>query len=144
MDKHDLIKSAQKLQQPDETAAKEFSQKMDHIVAEVNRQMGQRPDLERLIGQDNVSMMQDNHHNFAHFMESLFYEYRPEVLVETVLWAMRAYLAHGFKLTYWPAELNTFIEVLQQELSADSFQAVYPFYNWITINIPICIKINEE
>jgi hypothetical protein len=40
---------------------------------------------------------------------------------------MRAYLAHGFKLTYWPAELNTFIEVLQQELSADSFQAVIRF-----------------
>jgi hypothetical protein len=42
-------------------------------------------------------------------MVSLFGDYHPEVLVETVLWVFRAYRSHGFKLTYWPAQLDMWV-----------------------------------
>lgn len=144
MNKANLIESAKKLSQPTDTATAEYSQKMERIAAEVNSLMKARPDLDRLIGPDNVAMMEDNHRNFARFTESLFLEFNPEVLVETVIWAISAYKAHGFKLTYWPAELDKFIEVLRGELSPEAFESIHPIYKWITVNIPICLKLSEE
>ncbi len=87
--------------------------------------------------------MEDNTRNFTRFMESLFYAYKPEIFVETVLWAVRTYRAHGFPQVYWPANLGTFIEVNHEALSASAFAEIYPFYRWITVNIPVFFVINE-
>ncbi len=143
MERSILVESAKRLTQPQESAAKEFTEKIDRIASDLNQKMKNRPDLENLIGENNSSMMENDHHNFTRFMESIFYRYQAEVFVETVLWAMRSYMAHGFKQTYWSAELDYAIEILRNELSAEAFESVYPFYNWIAINIPICMKINE-
>jgi hypothetical protein len=106
--------------------------------------MSKRTDLEKLIGKGNQCMAEDNNRNFARFMESLFYNYRPDVFVETVLWVFRAYRSHGFQTTYWPANLNTWIENLKKTLSPEAFNAIYPFYNWLIVNIPIFVKLSDE
>ena len=139
-----LLKSAQTLTQPPEPAAEEFSQKAERLAAAVNQALLGRTDLESLIGQGNSAMMQDNTRNFVRFMESLFGEYQPETLVETVLWVFRAYRSHGFQLTFWSAHLDTWVETLRTELSNESFEAVYPFYHWLIVHIPVFITLSDK
>jgi hypothetical protein len=76
-------------------------------------------------------------------MLSLFSDYQPAVFVETVLWVFRAYRSHGFQTTYWAANLNIWVDLLQKELSEDAWQQIYPFYNWLIVNIPVFTAITD-
>ena len=141
--KDQLLQAAKTLRQPKESAAAEFSRKRDQLAAKGNQMLADRSDLEKLVGKGNQQMAEDNNRNFARFMESMFSAYAPEVLVETVLWVFRAYRSHGFQTTYWPANLNIWVEMLKQELSNEAFEEIYPFYHWLIVNIPIFVKCTE-
>ncbi len=143
MNKDYLMQSAAELVQPSAEAASEYEQKRDSLADEHNRQMGARPDLEKLIGPDNRTMMEDNSRNFCRFMGSMYRAYEPEILVETVLWVFRAYRAHGFKTAYWPAHLDTFVDIARNQLSAQTFASIYPFMNWMITNIPVFVAITD-
>jgi len=88
-------------------------------------------------------MAEDNNRNFPRFMTSLFLDYKPEVIVETVLWVFRAYRSHGFQTTYWAANLNIWVELLKKELTPEAFKEIYPFYNWLIVNIPVFVSITD-
>ena len=143
MKKEELIESAGMLKQPSAQAADEYNQKSDQLAAQMNLMMGRRPDVEYMTG-GNSPMMADNHRNHARFMASLFIMYSPTVLVDTVLWVFRAYRSHGFQLTYWPAQLDTWVEILRQDLSAGTFEDVYPFYNWMIVNQPAFASLSDS
>ncbi len=136
MNRTDLIKTAIKLKQVDAKYAKEFSTKMEVLVGKMNTVMEARPDLAEMVGKNNVAMMKDNHANHARFLESIFYQHSPEILVDTVLWVFRAYIARNFSSTYWAAQLNTWLVIYKKELSKECYEAIYPYYNWMQINIP--------
>ena len=136
MTRDDLIVTAERLSQPSPDAAAEYMGKRDLLAAELNRMMVARPDVERLVGQGNIPMMEDNHRNHARFMAALFMNYRGEVLVDTVLWVFRAYRSHNFNLIYWPAQLDTWVELLRAHLSPSAFDEIYPFYEWMILNQP--------
>jgi hypothetical protein len=110
----------------------------------VSGRMLAREDLESLIGAGNSDMMCDNHRNHARFMNSLFKMYTPEMLAETILWVFRAYRAHGFRLTYWPAQLDTWVLVMKDQLSAVSLEEIYPYYAWMLINQASFAELSEE
>ena len=139
-----LVESATQLRQPAAASADEFESLRDGLAEELNRLMAARPDLEKLIGPDNLAMMQDNSRNFCRFMGAMFHAYEPEVLVQTVLWVFRAYRAHGFATTYWPANIDTFVEILRQRLSPSVYGEVYPFFRWLLVNIPVFVRISDE
>lgn len=139
-----LLESAGRLVQPEGSCAGEFSSKRDQLAAMGNQIMAQRPDLEALVGKGNAPMAEDNNRNFARFMESMFSSYDPAVLVETVLWVFRTYRSHGFQTTYWEVNLTTWIEMLKKELSAQAFEAVYPFYNWLKVNVPVFTQLTDN
>lgn len=143
MNQEMLLSSARKLIQPNATAADEFEQKQIELGEKHNQRMGARPDLERLIGTDNLAMMEDNTRNFCRFMGTMFHTYEPTVLVETVLWVFRAYRSHGFNTTFWPAHIDTFIESTRFELTPATFDAVYPFFEWLIVNIPAFVAITD-
>lgn len=121
----------------------EFSQKRDELAALGNQAMAERPDLDKLVGRENRPMAEDNNRNFARFMESMLLEFDPEVLVETVLWVFRSYRAHGFQPVYWAANLNTWVGHLKQELSKETYDAIYPYFNWLIVNIPVFVKLTD-
>lgn len=91
-----------------------------------------------------MNLMKDNHANHVRFMTSVFKNYNPEVLVETVLWVFRAYRSHHFSTNYWAAQLNTWLEILKQELSSKSFEEIKPYYVWMQTNIPVFVAISDE
>ncbi|WP_273266591.1 hypothetical protein [Flexistipes sinusarabici] len=142
--KQQLLNSAKKLQQPSESAATEFSHKREQLAVKGSQLLSERNDMEKLVGKGNKQMSEDNNKNFARFMESMFSGYDPNVLVETVLWVFRAYRSHGFQTTYWAANLNIWIEMLKNEMSEETFNELYPFYNWLVVNIPVFVKLTDE
>ena len=71
MTKQELIDTAKTLQPPSTDAASESAAKNDQMAARINVLMEARPDLTRLIGEDNLEMMRDNHRNHARFISSL-------------------------------------------------------------------------
>lgn len=144
MNKEHLLKTAGQLLQVSIKSVEEFSSKRDYLVNLMNQAMLLRPDLVAIVGDGNVEMMKDNHANHARFLESIFVQHQPEVLVDTVLWVFRAYRSRNFASTYWAAQLNTWIEIYRKELSPECFSEVYPYYNWMQINIPIFNKLAED
>lgn len=144
MDRNDLIKTAEKLKQVSLKSAAEYNSKMDALVALMNQKMENRPDLLDMVGAGNVEMMKDNHANHARFLESIFKQHSPEILTDTVLWVFRAYRSRNFSSTYWAAQLNTWIEIYKKELSPECFQEIYPYYNWMQINIPTFNQLAED
>ena len=77
-------------------------------------------------------------------MLSIFTDFNPKVLVEKVLWVFRAYRSHGFQTTYWAANLNIWVDLIRQELSESAYNEIYPFYNWLIVNIPVFVKLSDE
>lgn len=144
MNRDELINTATALKQVSAKSAAEFGAKRETLVAQINAIMTNRPDLTDMVGAGNVEMVKDNHANHARFLESIFAQYSPEVLVDTVLWVFRAYRSRNFSSTYWAAQLNTWIEIYKKELSPECFQEVYPYYNWMQINIPIFNQLAED
>jgi hypothetical protein len=144
MERDDLIATAQKLPQVNEKSANEYGSKRDYLVEILNMKMMARADITDMVGPNNIEMMKDNHANHARFLESIFLQHSAEILTDTVLWVFRAYRARNFKSTYWAAQLNGWIEIYKKELSDECFRAVYPYYYWMQINIPIFVKLADE
>jgi hypothetical protein len=144
MDIEFLLQTAKRLQQPSAAAASEFESSRDSLAEELNILMSRRPDLERLIGPDNIEMMQDNSRNFCRFMSTMFTAFEPEVLTQTALWVFRAYRSHGFKTTYWAANLDTFVQIARDQITPDNFKEIYPFFQWLIVNIPVFVQISND
>lgn len=144
MDKTFLLDSAVKLKSVTEVSAAENYQKTELLIAQMNTLMLARADVENLVGKDNIQMMKDNHANHVRFMSSVFKNYIPEVLVETVLWVFRAYRSHGFTTNYWATQLNTWIYLLKETLSPECYAEISPYYEWMQTNIPIFVIVSDE
>ncbi len=88
--------------------------------------------------------MKDNHANHVRFIASILRNHNPEILVDTVLWVFRAYRSRGFSSNYWAAQLNTWIEIIKEELSTETYHQVFPLYEWMQLNIPTFVKLSDE
>ena len=139
-----LLESAADLRQPGPEAQAEFSDKRSAVTAQCTRLFEQRRDLDRLVGKENIDMARDNNKNFSRFMASIFEEFDPRVLVDTVLWVFTAYRSHGFHTTYWAANLNIWMDVLESKLAAESWEEISPFYRWLVVNIPLFTALTED
>lgn len=144
MDKVHLLETARQLQQVSAKAADEYSQKAEQLIAKMNARMLERPDLVKLVGENNIDMMKDNHANHVRFIASILKNYNSDVLVNTVLWVFRAYRSHGFTTNYWAAQLNTWLIVIKEVLTPECFSEVYPYYEWMQVNIPFFVKVSDE
>jgi len=144
MTREELIKSAAKLNQPSWEAIKEFSGKAEIMANILNERFAQRPDIVQLIGDGNLEMMQGNHRNHLRFMISIFSVYNSEAFTETVLWVFRSYRSHGFQLTYWPAQLDSWVEIFKNQLSPQCFDQIYPFYDWMIVNNAVFANISDR
>ncbi|MFW5793831.1 MAG: hypothetical protein ACOCWC_06060 [Bacteroidota bacterium] len=144
MDKSLLLETSNQLKHVSSASAEEYQQKAEHLIAQMNSLMLGKADIESLVGKNNLDMMKDNHANHVRFMASIFKNYNPEVFVETVLWVFRAYRSHGFTTNYWATQLNSWIYLLKEVLTSESYTEIYPYYEWLQINIPVFVKVSDE
>ena len=144
MDKEFVLKSARQLNIVSEAAAAEYNKKADYLILRINTLMLERPDIESLVGKNNLEMMKDNHSNHVRFIASILKNYNAEVLVETILWGFRAYRSHGFNSNYWDAQLKTWIIILKEIMTPESYNEIYRIYEWMQINIPLFVTLSDE
>jgi len=144
MNKQQLIDMTPDLSNIPENHIQELANKMDKLVAEMNEIMCKRPDINTLVGQDNILMMKDNHANHLRFVLSILEQYNRSVLVDTVAWVYRSYRSRGFHIHYWAAQINTWIDLLKQHLSENAFETIYPLYKWFSISIPHFSQISDD
>ena len=144
MDEKFLLETAQQLKQVSVKTADEYHQNAEQLTTKMNALMIERPDIKDLVGANNINMMKDNHANHVRFIASILKNYNADVLVDTVLWVFRAYRSHGFTTNYWAAQLNTWMTVIKEVLTSESFVEVYPYYEWMQINIPLFVKVSDE
>lgn len=144
MSQERLLISAAKLQAVSKQASKEYFDKKELLISIINEQMLKREDIKDLVGEKNLALMKDNHNNHVLFMHSIFENLNTAVFLETVLWVFRTYLSRGFHQNYWSAFLNTWIQTLKQNLSPQSFSEIFPYYEWMLVNVPLFIKQNEQ
>lgn len=135
MNRKDLILLADKIVRLDSEASEEYLRNIDLMTVEINRKMSSLPDLEELIGIDNLQSMLDNHANHVRFMHSLFTNFKPEVLVDTVIWVMRAYQSRGFRIKYWEVQLRTWLHIFEKNLSPHAYTCISPVYYFILNNL---------
>lgn len=135
MNRDDLILLADKIVRPDSQASDEYFRNIDLMNVEVNRKMSSMSDLEKLIGIDNLQSMLDNHANHGRFMNSLFTNFKSEVLVDTLIWVMRAYQSRGFHTKYWEIQLKTWLRILEKHLSPHGYASISPVYYFIIDNL---------
>jgi hypothetical protein len=144
MKKAYLIETAGLLKKVQESTYDEYYQKADLLASKMNEAMIARADINDLVGLNNIEMMKDNHYNHVRFIASILKHMNADVLVDTVLWVFRAYRRHGFTTNYWAAQINTWIQIFKSELTAESYDEVLPYYEWMQVNIPIFAEISGE
>jgi hypothetical protein len=144
MDKNYLINTASLLKDVSPGTAEEYIRKAEQLTYRINSLMLARSDIENLVGKDNIDMMKDNHSNHVRFIGSILKNNNPLVLVNTVLWVFRAYQSHGFTTNYWASQLNAWFLILEEILSERSYAEIYPYYEWMQVNIPIFVKVSKE
>ena len=142
--KDHLIGSAGELKPLDAQALADFREKVEALTQEMNSRMEQRPDILRLVGKDNLDMMKDNHRNHMRYIDTVLEHLEPKQFVETVLWVFRAYRSHGFQIAYWPAQLDTWLEIFKERLDEAAFAQVYPFYKWMLVNQAAFVSLSVE
>jgi hypothetical protein len=144
MDKDQLLETARRLKHVSPGTAEEYKQKSDELISRINQRMLDNPEIKNLVGEDNLGMMKDNHANHVRFIASILENYNPGVFVDTVLWVFRTYRSHGFTTDYWRAQLNAWLEVLKMVLTPGGFNEIYPYYNWIQVNLPVFVKLSDH
>lgn len=144
MEKNYLLESLASIQQVSEATFLEYQNKSDRLQHRMNTLMMERADLVKLIGKNNISMMKDNHANHVLFIASILKNYNKEVLLDTVLWVFRAYRSHGFPSSYWAAQLNGWMVILKEELSEANYTEIFPYYEWMLVNIALFVKYSDE
>lgn len=144
IDPAELVKSAAELPHVSQKAAEEFAAHRDEMISKVNALMDQRADLGAMVAEQNIDMMHDNHSNHARFIESMLFHFNPAVLVETLRWVFRVYTSRGFHDTYWAAQLNHWLDVLDETLSPESYAQIQPLYDWMIVHIPLFSRLARE
>lgn len=143
MKKDYLYEKAHGLKTLSPACIKEIEDKKANLLDKINKKMLDRKDIQDMVGEKNIEIMKDNHSNHLLFMLSIFKEHQPRILVDTILWVFRAYRSRGFKSTYWAAQLNSWMDIYKAELSEKSYSEVFPYYEYMLINIPSFVQISE-
>ena len=113
------------------------------MLSRLDEAMLERADVMDFFDDDKREMMRNNHANHFRYMESVFALFDPSSFVETVLWVFRTYRSHGFHVSYWPAMLDTVINVMKDELSETTHAETVPFYEWLIVNIPFFTMLTD-
>jgi len=139
-----LIKDAEKLPLVPREAAGDYEKRRDLLLKAVNEEMGSRPDIGFLIGQNPLEMMVDNHRNHFQFMLNIFKLNHFELLARTLPWVYRSYHAHGFSFDYFPQVLKTWMKAVDRFLPQASAKAVNRIYQWMMDRHRQVIALSEN
>lgn len=113
------------------------------LIHAVNRALGERADLDDLIGVGALDIMETNHRNHAEFMCSVFFLNSAEMLHTTIPWVYQTYHLQGFSYDYFPIELKEWKIAVHQYL--DGLDAeIQAWYDWMIASHETVIQLIEQ
>ena len=122
-----------------------FQKQVQSLSQELTQRLLGIPDLEeRLIGIGNRDMMEANHLNHFRFLSAYLVNPNPDELVSTARWAIRTYMAHGFRPEYWRVMLPAALELLGKRLPKDVAEDIAPYYGFLAENLESLLPAPEE
>jgi hypothetical protein len=139
-----LVVSAASMKTPDPTSRVEYSVRRDQLADLVTAAMSSRPDIDLLIGKDNLKLMESNHRRYAVFAETLWASFDPQVLVRTIIGMYAGSRAAGFSFAYWPAQFESWLGVLNDQLTPEAFAAISPYFLWLKANHHSFIAVTDS
>ena len=112
-------------------SAQAYRKHLGELVEKVNTRMRSRADISLLIGENPMRVMFDNHQNHALFMSNVFSLNAFALLADTLPWVYRTYHRHGFDWQYFPAHLESWVQVLEQTMAPDMADPLIRVYKWM-------------
>ena len=141
---NELFQQARALPSVSQPAALEFGEKAVLIAEQVNEKIKDSPNCSRLIGQNSLEVMQDNHFYHAIFMSNVLQLGLYEMLVKMVLWVYRTYSNRGFSSDYFSRSLKAWREAIQDNLQDSHAREVIEIYDWLIQQHPRLVKLSKE
>ena len=126
-----IIKEAKELPRVPLKATSIYQDKIPVLEKYVNDALASNPSINKLIGYNPLQVMYDNHRHHAAFMVTVFAIGNYELLARTVPWVYRTYAAHQFSYDYFPLELETWVEALDQYTDPDMTKQIKSVYTWM-------------
>lgn len=112
-------------------AAQQYEAKQSQLRQYVGDVLQQRGDIKQLIGHNEMNVMYDNHRYHVRFMSTVFQLNSFELLSRVVVWAYRAYPAHGFLYDYFPVALNAWKAAVCSNLTVIAAAEINTVYDWL-------------
>ena len=126
-----LIEEISALPEIPPQSSQAYREHLGDLVEKVNTRMRSRADISLLIGANPMRMMFDNHQNHALFMSNVFFLNAFALLADTIPWVYRTYHRHGFDWQYFPAHLESWVQVLEQTMTPDIADPLIRVYKWM-------------
>lgn len=112
-------------------AVEDYAKNSEAMLEMVNEKLSSREGIAELIGDNSFDMMRDNHENHVRFMTNVFELDNYELMVRTVSWVYRTYKNHGFSYEYFPAELEAWVQAVNQHLGPENAQPIEEVYSFL-------------
>jgi len=112
-------------------AATDYYKKIPVLKKYVDDTLTSDPSINKLIGNNPLQVMYENHSHHAAFMVTVFSIGNYELLAKTIPWVYRTYAAHKFSYDYFQLELKAWIDALKKHLSPDMTAEIESVYNWM-------------
>jgi len=139
----EIIKDANTLPQVPLKGITAYQENISGMKKYVNDKLTTHPDINKLIGNNPIRVMYDNHSNHTAFMFTVFTLGNYELLVRTVFWVYRAYAAHNFSYDYFPLELKTWVEAIDKYIPDSQNQEIKKVYSWMIENHELMIELSQ-
>ena len=130
------------LEAPPTKSADLYSSALERMIDDVNRDLGNRPDVQALIGPNPLQMMEMNHQHHAQFMLTVFRLKSYDLLARTVPWVYRAYHSRGFSYDYFPVELQSWEKTINDNIAEGDAQQIIAVYDWMISHHEAMIKLS--
>ncbi len=137
---HDL----KRLPEVRQKAVEEYRKEAENLIEHVNKDLKSRGDIGELIGNNSQEVMYENHENHAAFMANVFKLNDYKLLKRTVSWVYRTYYNHGFSYDYFPVELRSWKEAVDNFLSPESGEEIKRIYSFLIEHHQDFIELSEE
>ncbi len=121
-----------------------YQENISEMKKYVDDKLTSHSDINKLIGNNPIRVMYDNHANHSAFMLTVFTLGNYELLVKTVFWVYRAYAAHNFLYDYFPLELKTWIEAINKYIPATQNQEIKKVYSWMLSKHELMIELSQS
>ena len=126
-----LIESSATLPLVDRESVEAYKANRSHLLEQVNNGIKNHPSIQQFLTVGSMELLHNNHRNHFSFMSLVMMLNDYEMLARNLPWVYRAYHNQGVEYDYFVAELELWIDAIQENLSTTQSQQIIAVYQWM-------------